>query len=233
MTTPEGQIIGWLGLSGGKPSKDPVSELVAVDLADRSELWRTTLEDTSRSGIAIEGQRAYVADDEGGVYAIEIASGAVVWTAEAIGRVDSPPAVADGNVYVAARDVDGQQAQVLALDAETGERRWVFAPQAGAVAASAISTRYRAIRSFTEPPMLYHSSFAYTLASSGPGSRFNRTSGVRPMRSIRSSATTAGACVVGVRSRVDAPPGSCVGSRDPAPSAPMASITPRRTKAAR
>jgi outer membrane protein assembly factor BamB len=125
------------GTDGEKPYQ-PASELVAVDLADRSELWRTTLEDTSRSGIAIEGQRAYVADDKGGVYAIEIASGAVVWTAEAIGRVDSPPAVADGNVYVAARDVDGQQAQVLALDAETSERRWAFSPQAGAVAASAI-----------------------------------------------------------------------------------------------
>lgn len=122
-----------------EPSDEPVSELVALDLGDRSELWRIALQDVSRSGIAIEGDLAYLGDDEGAVYAVELASGAVAWTAETVGRVDSPPAVADGSVYAAGRDEDSQRAQVLALDAATGERRWVFSPQAGAAALSAIS----------------------------------------------------------------------------------------------
>ena len=118
-----------------------VSELVAVDLGDRSELWRTPLEDASRSGVALEGDRAYAADDEGRVYAVELATGAVAWSGKAIGRVESPPAVADGNVYVVARSADERTAQVLALDPETGERRWTFSPQAGAVAVSAVSAQ--------------------------------------------------------------------------------------------
>jgi len=117
----------------------PVSDLVAIDLLDRVEVWRTGLQDTGRSGVAIDGDRAYVADDGGHVFAVELATGAVVWTAQALGRVDAPPAVADGSVYVVSRDPDQQKAQVLALDAETGERRWSFTPPSGAVAVSAAS----------------------------------------------------------------------------------------------
>ncbi len=116
-----------------------MSELVAVDVAGRSELWRTPLEGTSRSGVTIDRDRAFVGDDEGNVSAVELATGAVTWTGKAIGRVESPPAVADGNVVVVARDDDGRQAQVLALDLETGQRHWSFSPQAGAIAISAVS----------------------------------------------------------------------------------------------
>lgn len=116
-----------------------VSELVAVDLADRSERWRIPLQDVSRSGVTIEGDRAYVVDDGGHVSAVELATGAVAWTAQALGRVDAPPAVADGAVYVVSRDAEQQKSEVLSLDAETGERRWSFTPPAGAVAVSAAS----------------------------------------------------------------------------------------------
>lgn len=116
-----------------------VSELVAVDLADRSERWRIPLEDVSRSGVTIEGDRAYVVDDAGHVSAVELATGTETWTAQALGRVDAPPAVAEGTVYVVSRHADQQKSQVLALDAETGERRWSFTPPAGAVAVSAAS----------------------------------------------------------------------------------------------
>ncbi len=122
---------------GAEPAGAAVSELVAIDLADHSELWRTPLGAVSRSGVTIDGDRAFVADDDGTVSAVELGTGAVAWTAEAVGRVESPPAAADGQVYVVARDADGQKAQVLALDEATGGRAWEFSPQAGAVAVSA------------------------------------------------------------------------------------------------
>jgi outer membrane protein assembly factor BamB len=131
--------------AGPSPSPSPAdgtarrSELVAVDLAERSELWRTALRGVSRSGLTLEGDLAYVGDDAGTVYAVEIGSGRIAWTAEAAGRVESPPALADGQVYVASRSLEQGRTEVLALDAETGERRWTFAPQAGALVLSALA----------------------------------------------------------------------------------------------
>lgn len=135
------------GVPGQSPSPSPeagtggtrASELVAVDLADRSELWRARLDATSRSGVSVAEDLAYVGDDLGGVYAFSVDTGALVWKAEAVGRVDSPPAVADGRVYVAARNLDQRRAQVLALDARSGERRWTFSPAGGALVVSALS----------------------------------------------------------------------------------------------
>lgn len=127
---------------GAGPSpgaEDAVSELVGVNLADRSELWRTPLGGVSRSGVTVEGDRAYVGDDAGNVYAVEMTSGTLAWAAEAVGRIESPPAVADGQVYVASRSAEERRTQVLALDAETGERRWTFAPASGALVVSALA----------------------------------------------------------------------------------------------
>lgn len=125
------------------PSPDtgtaPASELVAVDLADRTELWRTRLRGVSRSGVTVADDLAYVGDDAGAVYAVALSSGTVAWTAEAAGRVESPPAAADGRVYVASRDLEGRRTQVLALDAATGERRWTFTPPSGALVLSALA----------------------------------------------------------------------------------------------
>lgn len=100
------------------------SDLVAIDLADRSELWRTTLQRRSRSGVTIDGDRAYVADDQGTIYAVELDGGTVAWTADAAGRVESPGAVADGVVYVVAQAEDEPRVEVLALDAQSGEPVW-------------------------------------------------------------------------------------------------------------
>ena len=126
--------------SGSEPAEGAVSELVAVDLADGSELWRTALDTEVHSGVTIDGDRAFVGDWNGTVYAVDLASGTIDWTAHAIGRVESPPAVGDGHVYVVARDPDAQKVQLLALDEASGQQAWEFSPQAGAAAGSAVST---------------------------------------------------------------------------------------------
>jgi len=117
-----------------------VTDLVAVSVATREELWRTALQAASRSGVTVSGDLVVVGDDDGTVYGVELATGAAVWTADTVGRVEAPPAVADGRVYVTSRDAGGQRAELVALDERTGEPAWTFAPQAGAVAASAPST---------------------------------------------------------------------------------------------
>jgi outer membrane protein assembly factor BamB len=123
------------------PSDGGTSDLVAIDLEDRSELWRVPLQGESHSGVTVDGDRAFVADGKGYVYAFALDTGAAAWPspAQGIGRIESPVAVADGMVYAASRDPDGQKSQVLALNEESGERVWEFSPQVGAAAVSGLS----------------------------------------------------------------------------------------------
>ena len=101
-----------------------VSELVAISLADRTELWRTPLGGVSRSGVTIDGTSAFVGDQDGTVYAVSLDDGEVTWSQEMAGRVDSAVAVADGRVVAVARDTDGAQVLLAAFDEATGERAW-------------------------------------------------------------------------------------------------------------
>ncbi len=113
------------------------SEIVAVDLSDRSELWRTPLEHRSRSGVTIDGERAYVGDDEGTVYAVDLGDGGVAWTAKAGGVVESPPVASGGTVYVVAQPEADPRVEILALDGATGEPAWPRLSASGFLAAAA------------------------------------------------------------------------------------------------
>jgi outer membrane protein assembly factor BamB len=113
--------------SGASDEEQPgVSSLVAVDLADRTELWRTQLEATSHSGVTIDGGTVYVGDRSGNVYAVSLDDGSFLWPSPAgsVGQVDAPVAVASGKVYVVRRDLDTGLATLMAFDATTGERVW-------------------------------------------------------------------------------------------------------------
>jgi outer membrane protein assembly factor BamB len=129
------------GPSPSGPDEQPdVSALVAVSLADRTELWRTPLGETSRSGVTIEGTNAFVGDQGGTVYAVSLESGTITWSAEMDGRVDSAVAVADGQVVAVARNTDTAQVVVAAFDESTGERSWpALAIQANSTAGTAPS----------------------------------------------------------------------------------------------
>jgi outer membrane protein assembly factor BamB len=113
------------GPSPTGPTEQPdVSTLVAVSLADRTELWRTPLGAISRSGVTIDGTNAFVGDQDGTVYAVSLESGAITWSTEMQGLVDSAVAVADGQVVAVARNIDPAQFVVAAFDEATGERAW-------------------------------------------------------------------------------------------------------------
>ena len=102
-----------------------VSSVVAVGLGDKhTEVWRTPLEDVSRSGVTIEGGAAYVGDQAGNVYALSMDDGSVTWREQVGGRADTPIAVGDGTAFVVGRDADTPRVVLAAFDAATGERAW-------------------------------------------------------------------------------------------------------------
>jgi outer membrane protein assembly factor BamB len=119
---------------------ETVSELVGVSLADRSERWRVRLGSISRSGVTIDGDTVYVGDQDGAVSAFSLADGTSRWSNTVTGRIDTPVAVADGAVFVVARDADEGRVALVAFDASTGERSWPpFEVPATSTAGSAAS----------------------------------------------------------------------------------------------
>jgi outer membrane protein assembly factor BamB len=104
--------------------QEKVSTLVAVRLGNRKVLWRTPLEQVSRSGVTIEGGTVFVGDQDGDVYALSLEDGSLIWKEQVGGRADTSIAVADGNAYVVGRDADTPRVVVAAFDAATGERAW-------------------------------------------------------------------------------------------------------------
>jgi outer membrane protein assembly factor BamB len=132
------------------------SALVAMDLSSREERWRAPLAAVSRTGVTVDGQAAYVGDEDGMVYAIATTDGEVLWSRElgesraegdAAGclrasgaRIDVPIAVADGRVVVVGRNVDGRSVAVSAFDVADGSCLWRKSPQVGSSAVSAPAT---------------------------------------------------------------------------------------------
>ncbi len=132
--------------TGGGPS------LVGVDLGSLRELWRTPLKTTSRSGVTIDGSQVFVADDDGNVYAVDLATGTLLWTAAANGEVLTPPAVSDGHVYVVARDENEQRSQLVALDQANGKPAWPAfrAPVSGSTGSGAAARDGAVVAGFAD-----------------------------------------------------------------------------------
>lgn len=84
----------------GSSSSD--SRLQAVDLATQKPVWKAPLAlgAQSHSGVTVDGDTVFVGDDVGHVYAVDIASGSVRWTATLVDGVQGPLAVAGGRLFV-------------------------------------------------------------------------------------------------------------------------------------
>jgi outer membrane protein assembly factor BamB len=133
--------------SGAGAAEGEGTDVVAIDLADRSERWRTSLDEQARTGVTVDGDVAYVGDQAGTLYAVGVDDGAVGWTVELDEaedgcaafpgmRIDAPIAVADGAVVAVGSGSDDRTSVVSAHDAATGECRWRQAPQIGSSIAS-------------------------------------------------------------------------------------------------
>ncbi len=73
------------------------------------------------SSPAVANNRVYFGSGDGHVYALDVATGAVVWKFATGNVVHASPAVANGVVYVGSWDT-----YFYALDAATGAERWKF-----------------------------------------------------------------------------------------------------------
>jgi outer membrane protein assembly factor BamB len=127
----------------GSPSPFPDDQadsagasLVAIGLEDQREVWRVPLGAESRSGVTVDGDIAYVGDQDGTLYAVDIADGTVRWTSEMPGRIDISIAASDGSAVAISRNDDSRRVVIAAHDADDGERLWQITPQPSATAAS-------------------------------------------------------------------------------------------------
>jgi len=83
----------------GSSSSD--TKLRAVELADRTPAWASpfTLGEQSHSGVTVAGGTAFVGDDAGHVFAVDLATGKERWSVLLNDGVQGPLTVADGTVY--------------------------------------------------------------------------------------------------------------------------------------
>jgi outer membrane protein assembly factor BamB len=134
-------------VSPAEEEESPESFLVAIDAEDQRERWRLGLEATSRTGVAIDGDTAYVGDDAGNVYAVAVEDGTLRWSVNAgdadgpcpatdAGHVDVPLTVADGRVIAIARETDQGSVLVTAYAVADGACAWRRAPQVGLTSTS-------------------------------------------------------------------------------------------------
>ncbi len=96
--------------------------VVALDAATGAVRWRR--EFPAAGEPTVSGERLYVVDTDAVTVALDTASGETVWRTEFEASIDTgnrvAPAVAGGRVFLGTTDC------LVALDAETGERRWQF-----------------------------------------------------------------------------------------------------------
>ena len=106
--------------------------LYALDAESGRGKWRVETKGRIRSSPAVSDGTVFVGSLDGSVYAADLATGALKWRFDTEGRglssarfgydrksVQSSPAVADGTVYIGARD-----GSLYAIDAATGKQTW-------------------------------------------------------------------------------------------------------------
>lgn len=104
---------------------DSKYRISAYDAEKGKRLWRTGLEVPGRDeesfggGIAYDGGRIYASTGYATVAALDAEDGTVLWRKGTPGPVRAAPLVMDDQVYVVTIDN-----QLIAMDAETGERLW-------------------------------------------------------------------------------------------------------------
>lgn len=93
-----------------------------LDPDDGTTLWRRDLAgNATESTPAVAGDRVFLTDEQGSLYALDLTTGETEWTTPFDGA--TAPVVADGVVYAVRSGIE-----LLAFDAATGDRRFRFTP---------------------------------------------------------------------------------------------------------
>lgn len=116
-------------------SSEPPGVFLALDLADGSRQWEKRYDNAVQSGAAVGEETVYIGDDDGYLRALSRADGSERWSFNTIspGFVNPPEggrtpsaittdvAIGSGAVYACT-----DQANVVAVESETGEERWRY-----------------------------------------------------------------------------------------------------------
>lgn len=94
--------------------------VISLDGNTGRTLWEAKTDVDLTSGPGSDGSVTAVAGEKGAVFAFD-ASGKQIWKKQVNGEVLSAPLVGQGLVVVRTTDT-----RVLGLDAQTGERRWIY-----------------------------------------------------------------------------------------------------------
>ena len=115
------------------------SYVTALDLATREPAWTRPLQlkEVSRTGVTVDGDRAFVGDRRGNVYAIDVATGVLSWTSLAGGFLTNSLAVSGGEVVAAVQGARTTRPHLIAFNESDGSTSWDVEVQGGAVLASA------------------------------------------------------------------------------------------------
>lgn len=99
------------------------SSVSLLDRADGATLWNRALDANVTAGApAVADGRIFLADNQGAMHALDLASGASLWSVPFSG--ETTPVVADGVVYaVEARNT------LLAVGAESGQQQFTYEPE--------------------------------------------------------------------------------------------------------
>ncbi len=102
------------------------SHVAAIDLDTQEPVWDAPaqLDAVSRTGVTVDGDTAYLGDNTGTVVALDVATGAVRWTADAGGFLTTALAVSDGFVYATVQGDRTSRSHLVAFDAADGSTSW-------------------------------------------------------------------------------------------------------------
>lgn len=109
--------------------------VVAVDPADRSQLWRESLKGVSGSGVTISGGEVFLGDRNGNLYAFSLKDGsAASWSPMGLagGSIDAPPAATSTEVVVTERNHDTGAVKIDAVDPTSGDGLWSYSTSVSA-----------------------------------------------------------------------------------------------------
>ena len=112
--------LAYVGIGSGR--------FAALSTTDGHEAWHVDVQGTANRN-AIAGSVAYVVgEDSDRVYAVDLTTHAIRWSAATGAARLLTPAVDGDTVYVTVVNVANKDSRVVALDAITGEQRWQFVP---------------------------------------------------------------------------------------------------------
>lgn len=102
------------------------SHVAAIDLDTQEPVWDAPVElsEVSRTGVTVDGDTAFLGDNRGTVYAIDVTTGEIRWTAHAGGFLTTALAVSDGSVVATVQGDRSSRSHLIAFDATDGTQRW-------------------------------------------------------------------------------------------------------------